>query len=129
MLVECDDHFNFSEESAPSTIFNICCIAAHADNLFIALELANCDPEEVKRNIPNIVDIHRIVSKRDGKEIKTNTLILTFNLPKIPSSLKICYLNVPVTEYVPNPMRCYKCLWCGVRIAPLPFPRYVVRGD
>ena len=20
-------------------------------------------------------------------------------------------------------------LWCGVRIAPLPFPRYVVRGD
>ena len=34
-------------------------------------ELANCDPEEVKRNIPNIVDIHRIVLKRDGKEIKT----------------------------------------------------------
>ena len=76
-------------------------------------ELANCDPEEVKRNIPNIVDIHRIVSKRDGKEIKTNTLILTFNLPKIPSSLKICYLNVPVTEYVPNPMRCYKCQTFG----------------
>ena len=76
-------------------------------------ELANCDPEEVKRNIPNIVDIYRIVSKRDGKEIKTNTLILTFNLPKIPSSLKICYLNVPVTEYVPNPMRCYKCQTYG----------------
>ena len=35
MLVECDGHFNFSEESAPSTIFNICCIAAHADNLLI----------------------------------------------------------------------------------------------
>ena len=76
-------------------------------------ELANCDPEEVKRNIPNIVDIHRIVSNRDGKEIKTNTLILTFNLPKIPSSLKICYLNVPVTEYVPNPIRCYKCQTFG----------------
>ena len=76
-------------------------------------ELANCDPDEIKRNVPNIVEVHRIVSKRDGKEIKTNTLILTFNLPKIPSPLKICYLNVPVTEYVPNPMRCYKCQTFG----------------
>ena len=38
-----------------------------------------------------------------------NTLILTFNTPKIPDCLKICYLNIPVTQYVPNPIRCYKC--------------------
>ena len=42
-------------------------------------------------------------------EVKTNTLILTFNSPKIPDSLKICYMNIPVTQYVPNPLRCYKC--------------------
>ena len=36
-------------------------------------------------------------------------LILTFNTPKIPESLKLCYLNIPVTQYVPNPIRCYKC--------------------
>ena len=29
-------------------------------------------------------------------EIKTNTLILTFNIPKIPDSLKLCCLNIPV---------------------------------
>ena len=42
-------------------------------------------------------------------EVKTNTLILTFNSPKIPESLKVCYLNIPVSQFVPNPLRCYKC--------------------
>ena len=55
-----------------------------------------------------ITDIHRIVVKRNNVEIKTNTLILTFNTPQIPDYLKNCYLNIPVTQYVPNPIRCYK---------------------
>ena len=46
------------------------------------------DPEEIKGNIPMITDVQRIVVKRDNTEIKTNTLILTFNTPKIPNSLK-----------------------------------------
>ena len=50
-----------------------------------------------------IIDVQRIVVKRDNTEIKTNTLILTFNAPKI------CYLNIPLSHYVPNPIRCYKC--------------------
>ena len=38
-----------------------------------------------------------------------NTLILTFNSLKIPESLKICYLNILVSQFVPNSLRCYKC--------------------
>ena len=72
-------------------------------------ELARTDPEEIKENVPMITDVQRIVVKRNNTEIKTNTLILTFNTPKIPDSLKICYLNIPVSQYVPNPIRCYKC--------------------
>ena len=72
-------------------------------------ELARTDPDEIKENIPIITDVHRIVVKRNNLEVKTNTLILTFNTPKIPDSLKICYLNIPVSQYVPNPIRCYKC--------------------
>ena len=56
-----------------------------------------------------ITDVQRIVVKRDNTEIKTNTLILTFNTPKIPDSLKMCYLNIPVSQYVPNPIGWYKC--------------------
>ena len=56
-----------------------------------------------------ITDVHSIVVKRKNVKIKTNTLILTFNTPHILDSLKNCYLNIPVTQYVPNPIRCYKC--------------------
>ena len=50
--------------------------------------LARTDPEEIKENVPMITDVQRIVVKRNNTEIKTNTLILTFNTPKIPDSLK-----------------------------------------
>ena len=66
-------------------------------------ELARTDPDEIKENVPIITDVQRIVVKRNNMEIKTNTLILTFNTPKITDSLKICYLNISVTQYVPNP--------------------------
>ena len=56
-------------------------------------ELAGTDPEKIKENVPMITDVQRIVVKRNNTEIKTNTLILTFNTPKIPDSLKICYLE------------------------------------
>ena len=72
-------------------------------------ELARTDPDEIKENVPMITDVHPIVVKKNNVEIKTNTLILTFNTPQIPDYLKKCYLNIPVTQYVPNPIRCYNC--------------------
>ena len=51
-------------------------------------ELARTDPDEIKENVPMITDVHRIVVKRNNLEVKTNTLILTFNTPKIPDSIK-----------------------------------------
>ena len=72
-------------------------------------EFARTDPYEIKEKVPMITDVHRIVVKRNNLEVKSNTLILTFNTPKIPDSLKICYLNISVSQYVPNPIRYYKC--------------------
>ena len=72
-------------------------------------ELANTDPEEIKRELPFITDVHRISVKRNNVEIKTNTMILTFNSSKVPVFIRSGYLNVPVTQYIPNPLRCYKC--------------------
>ena len=65
--------------------------------------LARTDPDEIKENVQMITDVHRIVVKRNNVEIKTNTLILNFNTTQIPDYLKICYLHIPVTQYVPNP--------------------------
>ena len=60
-------------------------------------ELARTNPDEIKENIPSIVDVQHIVVKRNNMEIKTNTLILTLNIPEIPESLKVCYLNILVS--------------------------------
>ena len=44
-------------------------------------ELARIDPDEIKENIPSIVDVQHIIVKRN-MEVKTNTLVLTFNTSK-----------------------------------------------
>ena len=72
-------------------------------------ELARTEPDEIKENVSMITDVHRIVVKRNNVEIRTNTLILPFNTLQIPYYLKNCYLNIPVTQYVPNSISCYKC--------------------
>ena len=54
-------------------------------------ELARTDPDEIKENVLMITDVHRIVVKRNNLEVKTNTLILTFNTPTIPDSFFFKY--------------------------------------
>ena len=61
-------------------------------------KLARTDPDEINENVPIITDVHRIVVKRNTLEVKTNTLLLTFNTPKILDSLNICYLNFSVSS-------------------------------
>ena len=53
--------------------------------------------------------VSRFISKKDGKEIKTNTLFITFATPTPPAKLRIGYYNVEVKLYIPNPLRCYSC--------------------
>ena len=43
----------------------------------------------------------------------TDSFIITFNTPILPSDLKIGYLRVNVRLYIPNPRRCNKCQMYG----------------
>ena len=53
-------------------------------------ELVRIDFGEIKVIISSIIDVQQIVVKRNNVKVKMNTLILTFNSPKIPESLKVC---------------------------------------
>ena len=53
--------------------------------------------------------MNRFILKKDGKEIKTNTLLLTFDFPKPPEKIKIGYYIANVQPYIPNPLRCFQC--------------------
>ena len=51
----------------------------------------------------------RIHVRMGDVRIPTNTIVLTFDCPKPPTSLRVGYLTVPVRPYVPFSMRCFKC--------------------
>ena len=56
-----------------------------------------------------VEEVSRFILKKDGKEIKTNTLFVTFRTPTPPEKIKIGYYNVTVNLYIPNPLRCFGC--------------------
>ncbi|GFU39460.1 putative RNA-directed DNA polymerase from transposon BS [Trichonephila clavipes] len=56
-----------------------------------------------------VTQVRRITIKKDSSLFPTKHLILTFNSPKLPSTIKAGYLNCKVRPYIPNPLRCFKC--------------------
>ncbi|XP_049525930.1 uncharacterized protein LOC125946473 [Dermacentor silvarum] len=57
----------------------------------------------------NVINVKRIKMRRDGKEIKTKHLVLTFGSSVLPESIEAGYIKLRVRAYVPNPLRCFKC--------------------
>ncbi|GFY04683.1 uncharacterized protein TNCV_419391 [Trichonephila clavipes] len=54
-----------------------------------------------------VVQFRRITLKKDTRIIPTEHLILTFNSPKLPTTIKSG--NCKIRPYIPNPLRCYNC--------------------
>jgi len=61
----------------------------------------------------HVTGARRIKIKRNGQYIQTNTIILTFGIPFLPSFLNIGYLRTKVSIYIPNPLQCYNCFKFG----------------
>lgn len=57
----------------------------------------------------NIINVSRINIRKDNKIIPTKHIILTFDTPNLPQSIKAGYLNCPVRPYIPNPLWCFQC--------------------
>ncbi|GFT84721.1 uncharacterized protein TNCV_2767301 [Trichonephila clavipes] len=55
-----------------------------------------------------VIQVRRITQK-DSNITPTKHLILTFNSPKLPTTVKAGYLNCKIRAYIPNPLRCFKC--------------------
>ncbi|GFU90556.1 uncharacterized protein TNCV_2574891 [Trichonephila clavipes] len=56
-----------------------------------------------------VIQVRRITIKKDATVIPTKHMILTFNNPNLPATVKARYLNCKIRPYVPNPLRCFKC--------------------
>ena len=56
-----------------------------------------------------VTDVRRITVRRDGILKPTNTFVLTFNTPILPTVVKIGFIQVKVDVYITIPLRCYTC--------------------
>lgn len=74
-------------------------------------DLLQCTEEEILEGLRRsaVVAVRRITLRRDGQEIPTRHLVLTFELHSLPSTVKAGYLNCRVRPFVPNPQRCFRC--------------------
>ena len=51
-----------------------------------------------------VTDIRRITVRRDRILKLTNTYVLSFNTPNLPTVVKIGFMQVKVDVYIPNPL-------------------------
>ena len=74
-------------------------------------ELKNMKELEIREHLKDqgVTDVFRVTVKKGGERMPTNTLFLTFCVPKLPEVIKVGFLRVRVSLYVPSPMRCFKC--------------------
>jgi hypothetical protein len=56
-----------------------------------------------------VTGVKRISIQKDGVRQETKTLILSFGTPTLPSHISAGYLKLPVSLFIPNPLRCFKC--------------------
>ena len=67
------------------------------------------DCTEFLVEFPDVIHARRILVRKGDVRIPTNTIVLTFDCPKPPTSLRAGYLTVPLRPYIPFPMRSFKC--------------------
>ena len=74
------------------------------------LDLQYVPEGEILENLKdqNVTNVHRITINKNNTKIPTKHLILTFNSPKFPKSIRAGYLNCNVRAYIPNPLHCFK---------------------
>ena len=74
-------------------------------------DLRDCNNEEILEELEGqgVIRVQRMMFTRDGIKRPTNTFIVTFGEPKLPSHINIGYLKVKVQMFIPNPIRCFNC--------------------
>ncbi|CAH1106017.1 unnamed protein product [Psylliodes chrysocephalus] len=96
------------EVTAHSTLNN-------AKGVINCRDLLNCTEQEILEELKEqgVIDVRRIKTKKDGKLVDTPIHILTFNVPKLPQQVKAAFYNLRVRQFIPSPLRCFKCQGFG----------------
>ena len=66
---------------------------------------------EIKEELASqgVSEVKRVFVKKGDKKIPTNTLFLTFVITSLPEDIKVGYMRVKVSPFIPSPLRCFQC--------------------
>lgn len=79
-------------------------------------EILQMSDNDIVRNLDdqNVQEVYRFKKRNQNSQlIDTGLFTITFRANKIPRSIKIAYLSVPVSTFYPNPMQCNHCFRLG----------------
>ena len=74
-------------------------------------ELSGLSEVEIRDELKtrDVVEVHCLTVKKEGKVIPIYTLFLTFNPPDMLKEIKVGYLKVKVDLFIPKPLQCFNC--------------------
>lgn len=83
----------------------------HAKGVISDNDLVKCTDAEITEALADqgVLSAHNLMIRREGKEIRTRHVVLTFASTTLPSAVHAAYLHLKVRPYVPNPRRCFRC--------------------
>lgn len=98
--------------------------------VIICKDLLNCTEQEILEELTTkgVTDVKRIKTRINGQLQDSPSHILTFNTPKLPSSIKVAFHSLAVRPYVPAPLRCYRCQQFGHSAANCTKPQICICG-
>ena len=74
-------------------------------------DIKECSDEEILEGPKDegVIKLDRISVFRDGQRKPTGTFILAFQSQTLPKYIRVGYYRMAVSQFIPNPVRCYKC--------------------
>ena len=73
--------------------------------------MKECSDEEILEGLKDegVIKLDRISVFRGGQRKPTGTFIVTFQSQTLPKYIRVGYYRVAVSQFILNPVRCYKC--------------------
>ena len=74
----------------------------------VSTELTN---EEIMRNVTGarVERVKRLTYNKDGVKKESLSILLSMREERLPTRIRVGYMSYQVREYIPPPLRCFKC--------------------
>jgi hypothetical protein len=78
-------------------------------------DIGMCNEAEILEDSRDqgVVDVRCVTRRTPEGVVRTGTYFLTFDTPDLPEFIMAGYIHIPVSPYIPNPLRCFNCQKLG----------------